>query len=66
MLCVYQDRVVRAASPGGFGSSLSLSGSGALALPELYEVYGLKILQTVFPESFFWSWSCRTAGFQPR
>lgn len=32
---------------GGFGSSLSLGGSGALAIPGLYEVYGLKVLRQV-------------------
>lgn len=48
MPCVYQDRVVQATLLGGFGCSLSLSGSGALAIPELYEVYGLKMLEQFF------------------
>lgn len=48
MLRVYQDRVVQATSPGGFGCSLSLSSSGALALPEIWEVYDLKMLVQFF------------------
>lgn len=48
MLCVYQDRVVQATLPGGFGCSLSWSGSGALGILELYEFYGLKMLEQFF------------------